>query len=179
MRIKIFYFLLLLIIPLACGNGHLSNMNQTINDEAYIKATINGVEYLFDDEDYLLALNGPTPDGRFGLTITGNVPEDTDAASVAISIIIFSKTDIQQGLYTNGEFVEYGYFGPLFIGPQLGFISQANMQMWVTDVNNPQSVVDILELTETGVKATFSGTLVNPVNKSTTTITNGELFVKF
>jgi hypothetical protein len=171
--------LLLVIIPLACSSDKKNHTLKLNADQTYIKATINGVEYFFDDEDYLLALNGPTPDGRFSLTITGNIPEDINDASVAISIIIFSKTDIQQGLYTNGEFVEYGYFGPLFIGPQLGFISQANMQMWVTDVNNPQSVVEILELTKTGVKGTFSGTLVNPVNKSTTTITNGELFVKF
>lgn len=169
----------MVIIPLACNSDKNNKTIQNNTDEPYIKATINGVEYLFDDEDYLLALNGPTPDGRFSLTITGNVPEDINVASVAISIIIFSKSDIQQMLYTNGEFVEYGYFGPLFIGPQLGFMSQAEMQMWVTDVNNPQSVVDVLELTETGVKGTFSGTLVNPVNKSTTTITNGELFVKF
>lgn len=171
--------LLSVIIPLACSSDKKNHTLKLNADQTYIKATINGVEYLFDDEDYLLALNGPTPDGRFSLTITGNVPEDINAASVAISIIIFSKTDIQQGIYANGEFVEYEYFGPLFIGPQLGFISQAQNQMWVTDVNNPQSEVHILELNETGVKATFSGTLINPVNRSSTTITNGELLVKF
>ncbi|MCO5725310.1 hypothetical protein [Robiginitalea marina] len=179
MKINAVYLVLLWLVPLVGGIDNQGKRNIASNSEDYIKVTFNGTEFLFNEKDYLQAFTGIMPDGRHFLSINGSIPEDSSGSSEAVSILIYSQDEIRAGIYGDGGFVEFGPFGNLFVGPELGFISQTNSLLTATDPNNPQSTVNILELNETGVRATFSGTVINPMDRSSHSISNGELFVAF
>jgi hypothetical protein len=179
MKIKLVHVLLFWLVPLVCSFDSHGNRNIAANSEDYIKVTFNGTEFLFNEKDYLNAFTGIMPDGRHFLSINGSIPEDSSGSSESVSILIYSQDEIRAGVYGDGGFVEFGPFGNLFVGAELGFISQTNSLLTATDPNNPQSTVNILELNETGVRATFSGTVINPIDRSSHSISNGELFVAF
>lgn len=179
MKIKVIYLLLFWLVPVSVGTVSHGNANIPANSEDYIKVTFNGTEFLFNEKDYLQAFTGIMPDGRHFITITGSIPDDGMGASEGISIVVYSRDEIGEGIYLDGGFADFGTYGNLFVGTQLGFISTSNPAPLATDPNNPESAVEILELNETGVKAVFSGTLINPIDRSTHSISNGELFISF
>ena len=176
---KIVHLILLCIVPLVCGKESHGNQINSAFSEDYIRVTFNGTEFLFNEKDYLQAFTGIMPDGRHFLTITGSIPDESMGASEGISIVIYSRDAIGEGVYLNGGFEDFGNYENLFFGPQLGFISNTSSAPLATDPNNPQSAVEILELNETGIKAVFLGTLINPVDRSTHSISNGELSITF
>lgn len=153
-----------------------------IYSESYIKVAVNGTTYLFQESDYILAFKGKLYDERYNLTISASNPDDNGGSSEVISIILYDLNSIQEKTYSNGRFEELGYFGPVYIGVELGFMAAKDNPlpvMNVTYIENPQSTLVIEELTESFIKATFEGQLYNPIDKSPTIYVKGELFVQF
>lgn len=149
---------------------------------SYIKVAVNGTTYLFQESDYILAFKGKLYDERYNLNISASNPDDNGGSSEVISIILYDLNSIQEKTYSNGRFEELGYFGPLYLGVELGFMAAKDNPlpvMNVTYIENPQSTLVIEELTESFIKATFEGQLYNPIDKSPTIYVKGELFVQF
>ncbi len=160
----------------------ITEKTQPMFFDSYIKVTVNGATYVFLEKDYVLVQKGKLPDERYNLTISASNPDDNGGSSEVISIILFDLKPIQEETYSNGRFEELGYFGPLYIGVQLGFLSTKDNplpMMNVTNIEKPISKLVIDELTESFIKATFEGQLHNPIDKIPTIYIKGEFFVQF
>tara|TARA_R110002072_G_scaffold260722_14_gene419324 strand:- start:4500 stop:5069 length:570 start_codon:yes stop_codon:yes gene_type:complete len=156
--------------------------NQPTISDSYIKVTVNGATYVFNEKDYVIAQKGKLPDERYNVTISASNPDDNDGSSEVVSIILFDLKPIQEKTYSNGRFEELGYFGPLYIGVQLGFLSAKDNplpMMNVTNINKPQATLILEELSEEHLKGTFEGQLYNPIDRTATIYIQGEFFVQF
>lgn len=160
----------------------ITEKTQPTFSDSYIKVTVDGTTYIFMEKDYVMVQKGKLHDERYNLTISASNPDDNGGSSEVISIILFDLKAIQEKTYSNGRFEELGYFGPLYIGVQLGFIAVKDNplpMMQVTYIEKPVSKLVIEELTESYIKATFEGQLHNPIDKNPTIYIKGEFFVQF
>lgn len=160
----------------------ITEKTQPTFSDSYIKVTVNGTTYIFMEKDYVMVQKGKLHDERYNLTISASNPDDNGGSSEVISIILFDLKPIQEKTYSNGRFEELGYFGPLYIGVQLGFIDAKDNPlpiMNVTNINKPQATLILEELSEGHLKGTFEGQLYNPIDKSPTIYIQGEFFVQF
>lgn len=142
---------------------------------AYImKAKVNGIWVEFNDAEQLTASFGPYIDNVYdGVLSAANMDEESYSVSNSMSIIIRQTGKIGVGSYSGGKQFEYG-----FKGVTLGYVDASKSAMYITDIANPESFLKISELTQTFIKGTFSGVLINPINKQKISITDGEFFIK-
>lgn len=140
----------------------------------FLKAKVNGIWIEFNDAEQLNASFGPYIDNVYdGVLSASNTDEENYSVLNSMSIIIRQIGKIGIGSYSGGKQFEYG-----FKGVTLAYMDASKSAMYMTDVTNPDSFLKINELTDTFIKGTFSGTLINPINKDKISITDGEFFIK-
>lgn len=140
----------------------------------FLKAKVNGIWIEFNDAEQLNASFGPYIDNVYdGVLSASNTDEENYSVSNSMSIIIRQTGKIGVGSYSGGKQFEYG-----FKGVTLAYMDASKSAMYMTDVTNPDSFLKINELTDTFIKGTFSGALINPVNREKILITDGEFFIK-
>lgn len=159
-------FISLTIILNFYGIKHLENspsdgQNHTRAEAYFLKAKVDGKWIEFHNEEQLSANFGPYIDNVYdGVINVSNINEDNYTVLNSFSIIIRKKGPIGVGSYAGGQQFEYG-----FKGVTLAYVDASTSTMYLTDTNNPKSFLKINEFTDTFVKGSFSGELINPINK--------------
>jgi hypothetical protein len=147
---------------------------QTITEAYFLKAKVNGTWIEYTNAEQLSASFGPYIDNVYdGVLSATNSIEDDYSVLNSISIIIRQTGKIGVGSYSGGKQFEYG-----FKGVTLAYMDSSKSAMYMTDVTNPDSFLKINELTDTFIKGTFSGVLINPINRQKISITDGEFYIK-
>lgn len=147
---------------------------QNETESYFLKAKVNGIWIEFNDADQLSASFGPYIDNVYDGVLSASKADEEDSSVLnSMSIIIRQTGKIGVGSYSGGKQFEYG-----FKGVTLAYMDASKSAMYITDVTNPDSFLKINELTETFIKGTFSGALINPVNRQKIAITDGEFFIK-
>ncbi len=169
----------ILFITSSNTNDKINNNRQPI-EESYLKAKINGEEVFIDAQEYFNTFYGELPDGRWYLGISGGMPEEENLGLInSITVQIWQLNPVKEGNYQNGRWEEMGMFGNLYVGVLLGYADKDfGMMQFVTDIEKPQATLQITELTNEYIRATFGGTIYDPLKGTSLEITDGELFVK-
>lgn len=140
----------------------------------FLKAKVNGIWIEFNDAEQLTASFGPYIDNVYdGVISAAKINDEEHSILNSMSIIIRQTGKIGVGSYSGGKQFEYG-----FKGVTLGYVDASKSAMYMTDITNPESFLKINELTDTFIKGTFSGVLINPINKEKISIIDGEFFIK-
>lgn len=175
-------FLLLAMISLSCSDDDSQSSNdQEITDgDFFIKATINGEEQIFNSELFMFAemRNFPVND-LYDLYLGASIPDETNGGNVKSITVDFSlDTPIVEGSFNQPEDLPVGFFHA-FLGYQdINLSENVGETLFVTDINDPVSSLQITEITENTIKGSFSGVVQNPLVNSDITITNGEFFLE-
>lgn len=169
----------LLFISFSNANEKLKK-NQKPSEKSYIKAKINGNEVIIDAQEYFNTFYGELPDGRWYLGISGSLPEENESGSqVTMGIQLWQLQPIKTGNFQNGNWEEFGFFGNLYVGVLLEYQNiNYGMTGFVTDMNAPKATLNITEITSSHIRASFSGTIYEPISRSSLVITDGELYIK-
>lgn len=156
------------------------NTNNKPIEASYLKAKINGEEVYIDAQEYFQTLYGELPDGRWYLGLTASLPDENAFGSqITMGVQVWQLQPVKAGSYNDGRWEEMGMFGNLYIGVLLGYQNiDYGMTGFVTDMNSPDASLNIIELTNEHIFATFSGTIYEPINRSPLVVTEGELFIK-
>lgn len=182
MKLKFTAFFIVLSCILLISSSHVDDKIDAYKqpiEESYLKAKINGEAVFIDAQEYFNTFYGELPDGRWYLGLTASLPnENAFGSQISMIVHVWQLQRIKTGSYHNGRWEEMGMFGNLYIGVQLGYQNIAyGMTVFGTDINKPEASLNIIELTNEHIIATFSGTIYEPVNRSPLVITEGELFI--
>ncbi|TPV35937.1 hypothetical protein FJ651_03185 [Paucihalobacter ruber] len=140
----------------------------------FLKAKVNGKWVEYNKNEQLSASFGLYIDNvHDGVLSASNIDDNDYSVTNSISIIIRQTGKIGVGSYSGGKQFEYG-----FKGVTLAFMDVSQSAMYMTDVDNPESFLKINQLTNTHVKGTFSGVVINPVNRQKVSVTEGEFYIK-
>jgi|GEM_PF-5151184 len=179
-----FKFTLLTLFPIllfSFGNtDEKIDKNQQPSEESYIKAKINGEEVYINAQEYFNTFYGEQSDGRWYLGISGGMPEEENIGLInSITVQIWQRNPVKEGNYKDGRWEEIGFFGNLYVGILLGYANKdLGLTAFVTDMEKPQATLQITELTQDYIRATFAGTIYDPVSRQSKMLTDGELYVK-
>ncbi len=140
----------------------------------YLKAKVDGKWIEFNQDSELSFNFGPFIDIIYdGVINASNLDSGEQSIINSITIMIRQSGKIEVGSYSGGIPFEYG-----FKGVTMSYTDSHSSAMYVTDLNRPQSFLKISELTDTFIKGTFSGELVNIMSKSKISITDGEFYIR-
>lgn len=153
---------------------HYEKPVQNTNETYFLKAKVDGKLIEYNKIEQLNASFGPYLDNvHDGVLSASNIDDNDYSVINSISIILRQTQKIGVGSYSGGKQFEYG-----FKGVTLAFMDATTSAMYLTDVASPESFLKINELTNSHVKGTFSGVVINPINRQKVSITEGEFYIK-
>lgn len=172
--------LFLFAIILSCSSDDDNGRNpQDPTDEYFIKANIDGEERVLNFENFMTAELGTLPiNDLYKLVLSASRPGGSgEGIQESISIDFSLDNPITAGVYNQPEDLPVGFLHALISYQNVNLSDEIGETIFVTDINNPVSSLEITELTENTVKGTFSGIVQNPLVEGNINITNGEFFL--
>lgn len=175
--IQSFLFFFLLSFTMSCSSDDDSDSNaQTSTGDFFIKAKVNGLERIFNRENFISAqMTSFAINGFYFLSVEGSAFDDSNQGiDETISIGLNSENPIAVGVYDEPELLP--------LGLKHALIGYTNTELndetgFVTDINNPVSSLEITELTQNTIRGKFSGVVQSPVADDNINITDGEFFL--
>lgn len=150
------------------------DINYQSNDTCFLKAMVNGKWVEYNEGNQLDANFGPFIDNIYdGAISASKIDAEQQTSTNNISISIRQSGKIGIGSYSGVKPFEYG-----LKGVTISYTDDLNRAIYLTDVNNPMSFLKISEFTDTHIKGTFSGELINSISKTKISITDGEFYIK-
>lgn len=178
--IKHFGLIFLFAIILSCSSDDDNDRNpQDPTDEYFIKANVDGEERVLNFENFMTAELGTFPiNDLYKLVLSATRPGDSGQGNQESIGIDFSlDMPITVGVYNQPEDLPVGFMHAFLSYQNVDLSNEIGETIFVTDINNPVSSLEITELTENTVKGKFSGVVQNPLVEGDINITNGEFFL--
>ncbi len=161
---KFIRILLLLIVSTAFFSCNDKDEKEPVV-EYFIRATVNGEAVYFSDQNTLWS-NALHYEEQHEFNIYGSIGE-----IIGITIQMLDNQPIAPGIYSGLAETDTHFEG-------VRIIYTDDLNNYITDANEPTGMVEITELTQTEIRGTFSGVLVNLNKTQHLTITNGQFFVR-